>query len=182
MRLPLAAAAIFALIAPAYAQDDGRSIRDLDFFIGDWEGRSTFLYPRDETREPAHEDVRASCSAILKETYIQCDTTWTRADGRIRTFRLHFNYNDRDDGYQTLFIYDNWPRNVSYLLQYDDAEGAYVGRTTFETGEGVAGEERVVWRVSDDGREIRSEEFTRLETDTNDELLKSFEFVWRKVD
>lgn len=162
--------------------DKEPSIKDLDFLIGTWEGQSTFLYPRDEERSPANETVKVSCAYVLKDTYIQCDTAWTNSDDRTRTFRLHFNHNRLDEAYQVLFIYDNWPRHVSYLLNYDDSEDAYIGLSEFEDADGETGEERVEWRLSEDERELRSAEFNHLASDPDDYWAKSFEYVWRKVD
>lgn len=162
--------------------ENEKSINDLEFLIGEWEGQSTFLYPRDEDRSPAHETVQVSCAYVLKDSYIQCDTAWTNADDRTRTFRLHFNHNQLDEAYQVLFIYDNWPRHVSYLLNYDESKNAYIGFSEFEDAEGGTGEERVEWRLSDDQRELHSAEFNHLETDPDGFWANSFEFVWRKVD
>lgn len=166
---------------PVMAQSAaGPSIRDLDVFIGEWEGRSTFLFPRDEGRAPAHEDVTAVCKYVLKETYIQCDTAWTRSDGRTRTFRIHFNYNEEEGGYQTLFIYDNWPGISKYVLRYDSDAGDYVGFTEYENNDGVIVDERIVWVVSQDGNEIRSEEYHHAPSDSEGVWVQSFEFVWRR--
>lgn len=156
------------------------TVADLDFLIGVWSGRSTFLYPREDGRAPAHEEAQATCAYILNETYIQCDTAWARPDGRRRAFRLHFN--TLEDGYQTLFLYDNWPRHVSYVLRYDSGNGVYIGGGSFVDSNGVAGEERVEWRFSADGTEVRSEEFNHLEGDPGDYWPKYFEFVWRKAE
>lgn len=173
---------LLALLAPSFslAEETEKSISDLDFLIGDWRGEAVLSYPREESRDPRHENVVAACAYILKNTYIQCDTEWTREDGVTRSFRLHFNYNALDEGYQTLFVYDNWPRHVSYLLHDADKLGAYVGTSEFEDDDGVSGQERVIWRVSADGSEIRSEERNNLETDPADYWPKYFEFVWRK--
>ena len=149
--LTAALAAIFA--SPALGEDKTEpSIADLDFFIGEWEGNSRFFYPREPEREDAFEASCTSCKYILKETYIQCDTSWTRnSDQRTRTLRLMLNYNALDEGYQVLYIYDNWPRHVSYLIHYDEEIGAYVGMSDFEDGAGATGKERIEWRVSADG-------------------------------
>ena len=185
IEMKILAASIVCLVAasPAWAQayESQPSIADFGFLIGDWEGQSTFLYPREEGREQSQETVSTTCKYVLKETYIQCDTAWTNAEDRTRTFRLHFNYNQLDEGYQVLFVYDNWPRHVSYLLHYDDKAGAYIGLSDFEDSDGVSGQERVEWRVSDDKRELRSSEFNHLETDPDGYWANYFEFVWRKA-
>ena len=184
MRL-LAISAACMLAAPSvYAQEDASSpsIKDFDFFIGEWKGRSTFLFPRDEGRASAHEDVTAVCQYVLKETYIQCDTAWTRADGRTRTFRIHFNYNGEEGGYQTLFIYDNWPGISNYVLRHDVDAGEYVGFTEYENNDGVIVDERIVWRISPDENEVRSEEYHHAPSDPEGAWVQTFEFVWRRAD
>jgi len=170
-----------SLPASGLAQEPEKSIKDLNFLIGAWRGEATLSYPREVNRNARSETVEAECRYILKETYIQCDTAWTREDGDTRTFRLHFNYNSLDHAYQTLFIYDNWPRQVSYLLAYDAKAGVYAGQSDFEDSEGVSGQERIFWRVSEDGNEIHSEEYNHLETEPVDYWPKYFEFVWRKI-
>lgn len=165
----------------AFAQKTEKSIKDLEFLIGAWRGEATLSYPREEKRSARLETVEAECRYILKNTYIQCDTAWTREDGQVRTFRLHFNYNHLDEAYQTLFIYDNWPRQVSYLFNYDVEANAYIGLSAFEDSIGVSGQERTLWRITNDGNEIRSEEYNHLETDPANYWPKYFEFVWRRT-
>ena len=180
-RILLSAAAAFSFCTISSAQGEENSIRNLDFFIGEWRGEATLSYPREEGREPREETVAVSCNYILKDTYIQCDTAWTRADGRTRTFRLHFNHIEEDNVFQTLFIYDNYPHHVSYPLRFDAKTNAYLGSSDFEMDDGVAGSERIVWRVSEDGKEISCEEFNHLETDPDDFWPRNFQFTWRKV-
>ena len=177
----LSAVTALSFCAITNAQAEENSIRDLDFFIGEWRGEATLSYPREEGREPRDETVSVSCDYILKDTYIQCDTAWTRADGRTRTFRLHFNHIEDENAYQTLFIYDNHPHHVSYPLRYNKESKAYLGASDFEMDDGVAGKERIVWRVSEDGNEISCEEFNHLETDPEDFWPRNFKFTWRKV-
>ena len=180
----IAALTVSCVTPDAYVQadDGGKSIADLDFLIGDWTGQSTFTYPREAGRTKSHEDVRAHCAHILKNTYIQCDTWWTNSEGRTRIFRLHFNYSKLDNAYQTLFVYDNWPRHVSYFLNYDEARNVYVGESDFEDAEGQGGRERIEWRVSADRRELHSQETNNLDGEPEDYWPKYFEFTWRKAD
>jgi hypothetical protein len=117
----------------------------------------------------------------LKDTYIQCDSAWARADGRVRTLRWHINYNAIDGGYQKLFIYDNYPRHVSYLLHYEQALGAYVGLSEFEEADGTTGDERVEIRVSEAGDEMNVTEAYHSATDPDEFWATSFTYVWRKV-
>jgi len=182
MRILIIASACLLAAPSAYAQsaESSPSIADFDFFIGEWEGRSTFLFPRDEGRDPAHEDVTAVCKYILRETYIQCDTAWTRADGRTRAFRIHFNYNDDEGAYQTLFIYDNWLGISNYALNYSADADEYVGFTDFENNDGVMIDERIVWSVSSDQNEVRSAEYHHAPSDPEGAWVQTFEFVWRR--
>ena len=183
MKKIIAASILAMQLSPTFAfgQEAEQSIKDLDFLIGAWRGEATLSYPREKNRDARLETVAAECGYILKNTYIQCDTVWTRDGGISRTFRLHFNYNNLDHAYQTLFVYDSWPRHVSYLVNYDTKADAYIGLSDFEDEEGVSGQERILWRVSEDGNEIHSEEYIHLEAEPADYWPKNFEFVWRKV-
>jgi len=177
----IAMVALFA--SPVMAQaEETPSIADFDFLVGDWEGDSIFYYPREKGRMQAHEKTKTSCVYILENTYIQCDASWTRDDGRERMLRMHLNYNKLDEGYQILYIYANWPRNVSYLMHYDETEKAFIGMSDYELSDGTRGTERVLWRPSSDGTEVYSAEFNNLETEADDIWLKSFDFTWRKVE
>jgi hypothetical protein len=183
MKKIYASVALVALCSSAFAQEESDpSISDMDFLIGEWEGQSTFLYPREEERAQMHESVAARCDYILNDSYIQCDMSMTRPDERVRNLRLHFNYNRLDEDYQVLFIYDRWPRNVSYLLHFDAERNVYTGFSDFETSDGIAGQERIEWSVSDDGREVSSVEFNHMETEAKDYWSQYFDFVWRKVE
>ena len=71
---------------------------------------------------------------------------------------------------------------MSYLLNYDESQNAFIGFSEFEDAEGVAGEERVEWRLSEDAKELRSTEYNHLESDPDGYWANSFEFVWQKVD
>ena len=161
----------------AESQSGERSIDELAALIGDWEGTSTLFSPRRPEAKQRWEDVTFSCDWILKRTYIACDTKWTRRDKyRNRTFKLFFNYNSVDEGYQTLFIYDNWPRSVSYLIQGGEARGQYIGFVEFESGDGVSGKERIVWQFSEDGNQLSSDEYNHMETDPDGEWRHTFTF------
>jgi hypothetical protein len=175
---------LFTVLAafPLAAHAAEPSIADLDFLIGEWQGQSTFHFPREPERERLNEAARASCGYALKDTYIVCDVAFTRPEGRTRTLRIHFNHNPEAGAHQALFLYDNWAEFVSLSLRYDDASKGYVAYAEYYGPNGEVGEERIVWRASDDRREIRSEEHNRLNGEPEIRWRLNFDFVWRRVD
>ena len=153
----------------------------LDVFAGEWAGEATAYFPRREDRDDRHEDVELHCEQVLKNTYVQCRSSWTTTDGRTRELLVFWNFDEESDRYQILYLYDNWPGKVNYELAYDAATRTLKGSDTFEGPGGVAAKERVEWTFAEDGQEIRSTEFNRYATDPEGYWAKSFEFVLRRV-
>lgn len=173
--------ALLCLSTSIAAQHDAKlTTKDLDFFIGEWKGEAVHYYPRDVSRETRTESVSAICDYILNQTYIKCETVWTTEGGKERKFLLHLNA--LEDTYQLLFMYDNWPRHVSYPLQYIAEKGIYMGESSFVGGDGIVGEERVEWLISEDKSEIVSKEYNHLSSDKEGYWAHYFKFRWKRVD
>lgn len=184
MRILAISTACMLAVPSAFAQveDNAPSIADLDFLIGAWEGQTTFFFPRDNDREPAHEEADRTCQYILANNYIQCDSTMTRSDGRSRSLRSHFNYDPEETAYQALYIYDNWAGHVTYHIRRGEEANTYVAFMDYTTPEGVAADERIEWRLSEDGRKWRVSEFHHLPTDPDGYWAKNFEVDLRRAD
>lgn len=163
----------------AFAQPPEALDPALEFLIGTWEGEATLYAAPGDDRADRVESVAAKCIPILKNAYIQCDTAWRREDGRERTFRLHLNYNQISERHQMLYIYDNWPEHVRYPVDYAPETRSFTGVSAGENADGGAWEERVVWRVSEDGNEIHATEHVRDPGQPDWRL--SFEFTWRRA-
>jgi hypothetical protein len=169
---------IMSLSSPQVASQDTSNI--IGIFEGEWEGNATAYFPRDKNRENREEVVKAECKKILKDTYIQCSTSWTRTDGRTRTLMIFLNYDNENKNHEILFIYDNWPGKVKYKLYYNEEERKFTGSDTFTAPGGIAAEERVEWFISTDGSEIRCIEYNHYVTDADGYWPKTFEFIWRR--
>ncbi len=152
----------------------------LDVFVGEWQGTATAWFPRLDDREPRRESVEATCSKTLKGTYAEFRSTWTQPDGKSRDLIIFWNYDARRDSFQILFLYDNWPGKVQYALHYDSLKRLFKGYDTFTGRDGVPAQERVEWRISEDGNTIYGREFNHYQTDPEGYWPQTFEFVWQR--
>ncbi len=151
----------------------------LGFFVGKWEGKATLFSPRG-TNKLRIESVTFTCIKVLKETYVQCKSTWTNIDRKTRDLITFWNYDKQNDQYEILYIYDNWPGKVNYPLKYDSGKRLLTGSDTFKGPDGVAAKEKVEWSISKNGNEIVSREYNHYETDPDSTWQLSFEFILHK--
>lgn len=149
-------------------------------FEGRWQGKATAYFPRDQGKANRIETVRATGKKVLKDTYVELSSTWTQPNGEYRTLLTFWNYHSRNDSFQILYLYDNWPGRVDYKLSYDTLTRTFSGSDTFIAKGGIQAEEKVEWVISADGKEIRSIEYNHLATDQEDYWPKTFEFVLRR--
>ena len=148
--------------------------------IGEWEGTATAYFPRDTGRSPRVERVTASCEWALGKAYVECRSVWTTDEGSVRRLITYFNYNHRSGEFDILFLYDNWPGKVNYPLAFDPEQRTISGRDTFTGPGGVDAEERVSWRIADDGNTISGLEHNHFASDSDGYWPKTFEFEWRR--
>lgn len=179
--LGVLAATIALTAANAQETRRERSINDLEFLIGDWEGTATNFHASRPGRDPTIETMTRSCAFILKDTYIRCLDTMTRSDGRNRTISVHFNYNNRRNRYQSLYVYDDWHRHLSYLM-VARSRHSFTGLLNLDEEDHGTGFERINWNISEDGKEFRQSEFVQAEPEAERSWIKGFEFVVRKVE
>lgn len=152
----------------------------LDRFMGRWHGTATAYFPRRPERETRDETVEVNCERALKETYVECHSKWTDQAGVMRELRMFWNYHPRDGRFEILYLYDNWPGKVQYLLDYDPEKRSLTGRDSFEGPGGVSAEEIVSWQFAADGQTIRSTEQNHFATDAGDYWPVMFEFTWQR--
>jgi hypothetical protein len=179
MRCALAILGVACVAEPALAEEKGAPMAPLEFLVGAWEGRSTFHFPRDPDRTPFEETGRMSCDYILKRTYILCESEWTRADGKTRGMRIHFNRGEKL--LRSLYIYDNWLGAISMDISVDSAPNTLLSFIDYEGPGGAPGKEKIVWTVSTAGGQVHGEEFNRLLSEPEDGWKLNFDFVWTKV-
>ncbi|WP_422359582.1 hypothetical protein [Reichenbachiella sp.] len=173
---------IFACCS-AFAQQESKKFEPLPIlhaFVGEWTGEATAYYPRDTSKESRFESIRAVGKKMLKETYVEIQSTWTQADGTSRELLELVNYHVRKDSFQVLYLYDNWPGRVDYPLSYNEETRTFNGYDTFIARGGIPAEEKVEWILSEDGLEIRGTEYNRLSTDPDGYWPKTFEYVLRR--
>lgn len=150
--------------------------------IGNWEGVAKRYNPRDSIQKIEIESIHASCKAILDSTYIECTTVWKSNNGSKRNLNIYFNYNSRQDLYDILFLYDNWPGKVNYPLKYSEADNTFKGRDDFIAKGGIQAEEKVSWQILDNGNRIISIENNHFNNEEENYWPKVFEFEWNRID
>ncbi len=150
--------------------------------VGVWEGTATAYYPREKGKEPRIETVQAECKRALKGTYVECLSTWTSQAGNNRELRTFFNFDKRQNFYDILYLYDNWPGKVNYALYFDQKTKTFSGQDYFMAEGNTPAEEKVTWQISEDGKTVTSIEYNHYENEKPDYWPKTFEFTWKKVE
>ena len=160
--------------------DSVRAVKLLNAFVGEWGGEATAYFPRDKDRKNRKEKVVVTGKKILGESYIECNTNWTQSSGENRELNIYLNYDKKKSLIDILFLYDDWPGKVNYLLGYDEKSRTLSGVDTFTTSKGIKGKERVEWWISEDHSIIVGREYNHYETDPEDYWPMSFEFEWKR--
>jgi hypothetical protein len=145
------------LAAPRAGQP--RSIRELSFLLGSWQGEAEFLSfspPRRLTSEML-------CQPALKGTYIECNTTSVGASGRTAATRMHYNYDDHAGVLHARLFESSWGTETSFTIERDPASGAYVGHLPTTDSQGRPAEERTVMSLSPDGKRLETQAYVRSE-------------------
>lgn len=150
----------------------------LNHFIGSWEGEAIRFSPRKGLKEE-RETIKAECKSILDNTYVECTTTW-KGKSSERYMNIYFNYNSKEDTYDILFLYHNWPGKVNYPMKYDENLKQFSGSDTFTAQGNIPAQEKVTWKILDNGN-IKSTEWNHFQNEDEDFWPKTFEFEWRKV-
>ncbi len=171
---------VLAAEAPTVAQP-ARSTRDLAFFVGQWEGESTFLPAFTPGATPRRETIRADCLEVLAGNYIQCTLTLSRADGRSRQVMILWNYNEVSGEYEGLTLASNYGQESSYAIRWDAPLGAYLAHLPTRTPDGRPATERLTYRASADGKEITGTEEVRSDGAADEPWVETFRFVWRRT-
>ena len=169
---------LFSINYSLFSQSLGR----LAPLVGKWEGKATAYYPREKSKKPRVETVKVECTKALKGTYVECISVWTSEAGNSRELRTFFNYDQRKEFYDILYLYDNWSGKVNYGLYYDPKTKMFSGQDYFMAKGTIPAEEKVTWQISDDGKTVTSFEYNHYETEKADYWPKSFEFTWNKIE
>lgn len=165
-------------ISPLHSQSKLGKLAPL---IGKWEGTATAYFPREKGKKPRVESVLVDCRSAMKGTYVECSSTWTEENGQSRELRTFFNFDQKKNFYDILYLYDNWAGKVNYALYFDPSSKTFSGSDYFMAKGTIQAEEKVTWKISDDGMTVEGNEFNHYDTDKADYWPKTFEFTWRKV-
>lgn len=160
--------------APAVS---GRSTRDLDFFLGRWEGRATFKPAFAPGAVPRDESVRAACVPVLSGNYIQCDLTFALADGRERGVMWLWNFNDVSGEYECTTLASNYGQETTFQVRRDTGEDAYVAFVPTRTADDRPATERLVYRIAADRATIHGIEMIRPNDTPDAAWVQTFEYT-----
>jgi hypothetical protein len=160
----------------------GRSTRDLDFWIGRWQGEAVFTPAFRPNATLRQETITAECRPVLAGNYIQCDATYAREDGRSRGVMSMWNYNEVAGSYEGMTLSSNYGQETPFRVVWDDSERGYVGTLATRTADGRAATERLVFRPSEDRRSIEGVEMIRPDATPDAPWVTTFVYSWRRID
>jgi glucose/arabinose dehydrogenase len=155
----------------------GRSTRDLDFFLGRWEGKATFKPAFTPGAVPRDESVSATCVPVLSGNYIQCDLTFARTDGRERGVMWLWNFNEVSGEYECTTLASNYGQESTFQVHRDMADGAYVALVPARTADNRPATERLVYRVAADRGTIYGFEMIRPNDTPDAAWVQTFEYT-----
>lgn len=132
--------AIFCLkllfFTPVIAQQT--SVKDLKVLIGTWDVEEVEISSSGE--KPLERGVR-SCSYILMDTYILCETR-ARLNGKERVYQWMINYNQVDKRFEMVGVFSNWGRKTFETIIVQDNGSRWDVKREPNVENGV---ERRVW-------------------------------------
>ena len=118
------------------------TIKDLDGIIGSWEVEEVGFSGTNQ--EPAEQGTR-TCSYILLDTYILCETrSRFLKTGKERAYQFLINYNGLDKRFELVSIYSNWGRKNFDAITIQSNPKRWDLRGTPRVENGI---ERRVWGV-----------------------------------
>lgn len=160
----------------------GLSTRDLDFWLGKWEGQAQFKPAFTQDAKEIDEAVKAYCNPVLAGNYIQCDVTFTRPDGRARGVMWLWNFNEVSGSYEGMTLASNYGQETPFQMRWDEAGNSYVALLPTRTADNRAATEKLVFEVSRDRRTVRGLELIRPNEGDNSDWVTTFEYTLRKLD
>lgn len=122
-----------------FAQE--QSVKNLDLLIGTWDVEEAMVSGSNLT--VAEKGLR-TCSYILSDTYILCETRSRGQNGKERIYQFFINYNKLDKKFEMISIYSDWDRKRFDTITIDEKAGRWnlMGAPTTENGV-----ERRIWGV-----------------------------------
>ncbi len=95
----------------SFAQD--QSIKDLEFLIGTWEVRE------DNDKKTWWEKATRIGTYTLDSTHIQLQAQAHSSSGKQRTYLWLIHYNDKDQQFEMVSMFSNWPKTQLDILTWN---------------------------------------------------------------
>ncbi len=143
----------FSLLCSAQPQtaDEKPSIKHLDWLIGVWD------YDDSQVNGDYRETGVRTCSYQLNDLYILCESVGETHTGRRRVSHWYFNYNDRNERFEMVAVFGDYPsKNLYVLIPSDNGRTIELINNHWST-EGLVrnnsativydGEDQYVWNI-----------------------------------
>ena len=155
-----------------------RSVRELAFLLGQWTGKAELRPVGRPGTASVQETSQTLCQPVLKGTYVQCATTFSRADGRSRSVISYFNYDPESGSMRERVLATGWGGISDYPIAFEAGAREWVGSSRTTDAQGRPADERITWNVLPDGRTINHLEAYRSEGSS--EWLETFRWTLTK--
>lgn len=157
---------------------EARSVRELAFLLGQWTGKAELRLADRPGTAPIQESSQTLCQPALKGTYVQCATTFSRADGRSRSVISYFNYDPDSRSMRERVLATGWGGISDYPIDFDAGAREWVGRSRTTDAQGRPADERIIWRNLPDGRTIEHSE--AYQSEGSSEWVQTFRWTLTK--
>ena len=152
----------------------------LSWLLGSWTGASRFTPAFTDTPRVSEETSLIDCKPAFKGTYIRCQTRFYRTrDGRMRMVEHNIKKAPDKPGFDFLMFDSGWSGNTQYRLEWNEAEQAWVA-TVPTDHDGKPATERIVKRLSADGKSLLHTESIRLNSTPDVPWTETFRWTWQR--
>ncbi len=116
MKFPKLGACLISLCVSALLNAaEQNPIQQLDWLIGSWDFEDVQV--EGEYRETG---IR-TCSYVLNEQYILCESQGVTNKGKKRTALMYFNFNHMDNRFEMTALFADFPRKNLYTIELSEA-------------------------------------------------------------
>ena len=106
---------VLALLMAGDILAQGKSVRDLDFLIGEWEVRE------DNVEKNWWEKATRVGKYVLDSTYIELESAAVSSNGKQRAYRWYIHYNSKSDQFEMVSMFGNWHKIQFDIITWDPA-------------------------------------------------------------
>jgi hypothetical protein len=90
-----------------------KSIKDLEFLVGEWE-------VREENNEKTWWEQSTRIGRyVMDSTYIELVSNATSSNGKKRTYRWYIHYNKKEERFEMVSMFSNWHKIQFDILHWD---------------------------------------------------------------